>query len=134
MANANIIAIFKDTGLLVTIDIRTISDNELVVNTDDMIEMSDGAYKYDFTPYDETLDYLFICKANSGDRVFATNDSVSDLTKTAADISRNLSNNRAVIENNANGDGRLVTIYDDDGATILHQHNVSKNSFIRTPV
>lgn len=135
MSNANIIAIFKDTSLTVTIDVRTISDNALIINSADMTEMSDGAYKYIFTSYDESLDYLFICKANNGDRVFATNDSVSDLTKTAAELDRKLSTNKASITVAEDGTGiETVTIYDDDNETEIHKHTVSADKREREPV
>lgn len=85
MANMNIIAVFRDENLQVTIDIRKISDNSCIVSEDDMTEMSDGAYSYTFSSYDDTIDYLFICKASSGDRVYAVNNSVQDQTKTTVD-------------------------------------------------
>ena len=77
-SNINIIGIFRNTNLTVTIDIRTISDNELIVNAAEMTEMADGAYLYIFKTYDSSIEYLFICKDTLGNRVFATNDNYRD--------------------------------------------------------
>ncbi|MFU8773576.1 MAG: hypothetical protein ACNA8H_14310, partial [Anaerolineales bacterium] len=43
---------------------------------------------------------------------------------------RKLQSNKAVIS----PDDRLVTIYDDDGTTILHQFDVSADKRVRVPV
>jgi hypothetical protein len=117
----------------VTIDVRTISDNELVINTADMTEMSDGAYKYIFTSYDEDLDYLFICKAESGDRVFAVNDRVEDQIKTITTKDLKLSTNKATIVTGADG-VKTVTIFDNDGLTPITIHTVEPDMMDRTPV
>lgn len=51
-----------ETGLSsVTIRIRKISDNSLVITDEAMSEVGDGSYKYDFTTYDGTIDYVFRC-------------------------------------------------------------------------
>jgi hypothetical protein len=47
-----------------------------------------------------------------------------------ATIGRKLSSNKALIS----PDGRLVTIYDDDGVTILTQYQISADKLTRTPV
>ena len=47
-----------------------------------------------------------------------------------SDKSRKMQTNKAVISD----DGLLVTIYDDDGITVLHTFNVSSNQKIREPV
>jgi len=45
-------------------------------------------------------------------------------------LARQFDSNKAVISN----DGQLVTIYDDDGVTILHQFNVTPDKNTRTPI
>ena len=47
-----------------------------------------------------------------------------------SDKTRKMSTNKAVISD----DGLLVTIYDDDGETVLHKFNVSVNQKIREPI
>ena len=56
------------TGLSPTIRIRKLSDNSLVITDAAMTEVGDGIYKYNFSVYDESIDYVF--------RVDAATDSV----------------------------------------------------------
>lgn len=46
------------TGLSPTIRIRKVSDNSLVVTDDSMTEVGDGFYKYEFTQYSGSVDYV----------------------------------------------------------------------------
>lgn len=60
------------TGLSPTIRIRRVDTGALVVTDDSMTELGDGFYKYDFTIFDATLDYVFrsdgTATLNDGDR------------------------------------------------------------------
>jgi hypothetical protein len=49
------------TGLSATIRIRDLSDNSLVITDVSMSEVGDGFYKYDFSTYDNTVDYSIRC-------------------------------------------------------------------------
>jgi len=67
------------TGLSPTIRIRRITDDVLVVTDAVMNEMADGWYKYDFTGYDEEIEYAIRCDGGSAlggsDRYkYATNE------------------------------------------------------------
>jgi hypothetical protein len=51
------------------------------------------------------------------------------IAATESTLARKLQSNKAVISDNE----RLVTVYDDDGITILYQFDVSDDKYIRTP-
>lgn len=46
------------TGLSATIRIRNVSSTALVITDEAMTEVGDGFYKYSFTSYDNTIDYV----------------------------------------------------------------------------
>lgn len=48
-------------GLFPTINITRISDDMPVVLSGVMVELADGAYKYDFTDYEITSNYFILC-------------------------------------------------------------------------
>ena len=79
------------TGLSPTVRIRRVSDNALVITDAAMSEVGDGWYKYDYSAYDEELDYAIRCDGGSSltnaDRYkYAGNESYID------DIDTKLSN------------------------------------------
>ena len=125
--SANIVAIFNDVGLTVTIEIITVDDNVLVLGPVAMTEMSEGAYRYVFATYDESLEYLFVCKDQFGSKVFAINDSAGDQTRSS------LENNARIVDN---GDGtKTVTIYTEAGApNIEKQYTIATSGSIETKV
>lgn len=49
------------TGLSPTISILKVSDNSVVVNAQAMTEVGLGWYKYNYTDYDKSIDYVFLC-------------------------------------------------------------------------
>jgi len=49
------------TGLSPTIRIRDLSNNSLIVTDAVMSEVGDGFYKYDFTLYDASKEYVIRC-------------------------------------------------------------------------
>lgn len=53
------------TGLTPTIKIYRLSDKNLVVNGDNMDELGDGMYTYNFNSYDSDEDYMTVCDGGS---------------------------------------------------------------------
>lgn len=51
------------TGLLPTITIMNSSDSSVIVNQVVMSEIGNGGYKFDFTDFDESIDYFIVCDA-----------------------------------------------------------------------
>jgi len=71
MVTETITAFFTDegapaTGLTPTIRIRRLDTGALVVTDASMTETGDGFYKYDFTTYDNNLEYAIRCDGGSG--------------------------------------------------------------------
>lgn len=61
-----VVAYFTDsglpkTGLSSTIRIRKVLDNSLIITDAAMIEIGDGFYKYNFSIYDSTTEYIIRC-------------------------------------------------------------------------
>jgi hypothetical protein len=69
--NKYIIAKFLDdngnpaTGLVPTIVIQNIINDDVVINGSDMKEVGNGVYKYLFLTYDPNILYYFTCDAGS---------------------------------------------------------------------
>ena len=62
-----IVSTYETTGLSVTLDIYDLSDNSAVMSDTAMSEVSaTGVYKFNFTTYDSTKNYLYISDAGSG--------------------------------------------------------------------
>lgn len=83
MATTTVFTAFTNAGVpetgiapLPTIDIYRVSDNTLVVSSDNMVEITPGAgdggfYKYDFTAFDPAERYAFVIDAGAGATVDA---------------------------------------------------------------
>ena len=54
-----------ELGLSATVRIRKLSDDSLVVTDAAMSEVGDGHYKYDFTAYDENINYAIRCDGSA---------------------------------------------------------------------
>lgn len=78
------------TGLSPTITIRKVSDGSAVVSAQAMTEVGSGWYKYDYTGYDETLDYVFMADGGAGQPageryVFGATDGAGTMTQVLTD-------------------------------------------------
>ena len=123
------------TGLSPTIRIRDLADNSLVVTDEALTEVGDGFYKFLFTSYDETKNYVFRADRTStlvgADRyVFGSNEN-NEVTQV-----RKIQTNKWEIVNTQ------WIEFDDDGTTALRTYdlfdesgNPSKNAvFKRQPI
>jgi len=117
----NIISYFSDsgvpkTGLTPSITITKL-DGTVVINSQPMIEVSNGFYKYDFSAYDEDEDYLI-----SSDGGSALNDSDRYLSGTneTAGVGKILQ----IEKGNWKVYGNQMTFYDKDGTTELYKFNL----------
>jgi len=54
-----------ETGLTPTVTVRKVSDNSVVVNAQSMSEIGDGWYKYSWSSYDDTEQYVVIYNAGT---------------------------------------------------------------------
>ena len=135
----NLIAFFTEngtpkTGLTPTIDVVD-TDGNVKVNAQSMTEISLGFYKYDFTAYDETLDY---CMSADGGVTLANNDRYVFATNETAGVANILKISKNKWEMKAN----QLIIYDDDGTTALYTFDLKnqsggesmENVFSRAPV
>lgn len=108
------------TGLSPTIDIWK-DDGNQVVTAQAMTEIAGGFYKYDFTTYDETLDYCF--RADGTDTL-QTNErylfNTNEIGQATEDLTflRNIQGGRWKIENNQ------MIFYESDNETEVCRFNL----------
>ena len=124
MATTTILGLFEETGLTVTVDIRKISDNSLVVDGASMTELADGAYKYSFTTYDPTIEYYIVCTDEFDNKCFTINEGIGDIKKS-------LWNKKTL---SGTGDTYEEVLYDDDGTTPIRTHGLDKVGNVTTRV
>jgi len=112
----NIIAFFTEkgtpkTGLSPKINIWKL-DGTLVINAAAMTETAGGFYFYNFAAYDSSEDYAIradsVTLTGSDRYVFGSNQGVN------ADNALKILKNKMIINKN------IMTIYDDDGTTVLY--------------
>ena len=121
----NLITFFTEngdpkTGLTPTMSVWKV-DGTNVVNAQTMTEIAGGFYYYDFTTYDETLEY---CMRADGGVTLSNNDRYTFSTNETAGVSDILKiekNKWSIISNQ-------LIIYDDDGTTPLHTFNLKNSS------
>jgi hypothetical protein len=100
------------TGLSPTVSIWKL-DGTVIVNAQAMTEIAGGFYYYDFTTYDETIDY---CIRADGTSTLTGADRYKFSTNETADVGKILKiqkNNWAIVRNQ-------MIFYDDDGTTALY--------------
>jgi len=110
------------TGLLPTIRIRELATNTLVVTDAAMTEVGDGMYSYDFTTYDNDVDYGIRCDgtatlANSDRYVFGSNDVGIASTNTDTTV-KVLTGKWEIV-------GNQLIMYDTDGTTALYTYDLA---------
>lgn len=114
-------------GLLPTIRIRKVSNGDLIITDADLSELGDGSYKYIFSTFNPSIEYIFRVDgtnmlSNIDRYQYATNDSYND------DIRQEFNNNKDLIKNsktrfteklyNNSGDSVVrTTIISTDGTT-----------------
>ena len=54
-----------ETDLSPAINIRDVSDGSLAVNGDAMFEIGGGFYKYNFSPFFSSRDYVIVCNGGA---------------------------------------------------------------------
>ncbi len=121
----NIIAFFTNkgtpkTGLSPTLDVWKL-DATQVITSQAMTEIAGGFYYYDFSAYDEDIDYVIRADGTStlsgADRyVYSTNETagVGKILK--------IEKGKWIIE------GNQMKFYDDDGTTVLYTFNLQTKS------
>ena len=126
MGTLTITAFFTDkgnpkTGLTPTIRIRDVDSTSLEVTDENMSEVGDGWYKFNFTDYNEEKTYSFRADGTTTlvgtDRfVFGTNEN-NEVTQV-----RKVNTNRWEIVNTQ------WLEYDDDGTTVLRTYDLFDES------
>jgi len=120
----NIIAFFTEngtpkTGLTPTIDVWTL-DSTQVVTAQDMTEVAGGFYYYDFTTYDEDLDYVIradsVSLSDSDRYVYSSNET--------AGVGKILQ----IEKGNWEIKGNQMLFYDTDGTTVLYTFDLQNKS------
>ena len=131
-----------EEGLTPTIRVRRVSDGLLVVTDDDMDEIGDGWYRYDFVAYNSKINYVIRCDGGdtlpNSDRYMGSgsNDDWGQMfdgnitARETMELLRKIETNRAVIT----PDDTYTTIFDDDGVTPLQSFEISGECRVRTPV
>ena len=120
----NLIAFFTEngtpkTGLSPTIDVWTL-DGTQVVNAQAMTETAGGFYYYDFTTYDEDLDYVI-----SADSVTLTG---SDRYVYSSNETAGVGKILQIEKGNWEIKGGQMLFYDTDGTTVLYTFNLQNKS------
>lgn len=117
----NIISFFTNngtpqTGLSPKIDIWKL-DGTQVINNQSCTEIAGGFYYYNFTTYDEDVDY---CIRVDGTATLSGNDRYQFSTNETAGVGNilKISKNNWKIKNNQ------MLMYDDDGVTALYTFNL----------
>ncbi len=124
----NLIAFFTEngtpkTGLSPTIDVWKL-DGTQVVTAQAMTEIAGGFYYYDFTTYDEDLDYVIradsVTLTGSDRYVYASNETagVGKILK--------IEKGKWVVE------GNQMKFYDSDGTTVLYTFDLQNQSGVAT--
>ncbi len=124
----NLIAFFTEngtpkTGLSPTIDVWKL-DGSQVVTAQAMTEIAGGFYYYDFTTYDEDLDYVIradsVTLTGSDRYVYASNETagVGKILK--------IEKGKWVVE------GNQMKFYDSDGTTVLYTFDLQNQSGVAT--
>jgi len=88
------------TGLSPTISIWRTDTGALVINEASMTEIAGGFYKYDFSGYDQSLDYVFRCDGTS---------SIPNVERYAAGDSFDLDNTEDILDDTGEMQGKLPT-------------------------
>lgn len=136
-----------ETGLSATIRVRLVSDNSLTVTDEAMTEVGDGWYKYNFTGYNDSVDYAFRCDGSSTlsgtERyVFAGNENYKDdienaiwnATSSSHVTSGTMGNIMTDLKDEAFGKWTLdptaetLTLYKSDGTTVLKIFDLTSTS------
>lgn len=125
------------TGLSPTINIWE-DDGTQVVNTAAMTEIASGFYKYDYTNYDDTKDYIIIA---DGGATLPTHERYNYSSNETGSIKTDTEDLLKVQKNKWDINSNVLTIYDDDGITPLFQFDLkdkngvptSRNVFQRIP-
>ena len=130
------------TGLIPTIRVRKVSDGQLVVTDENMVEIGDGWYRYDFVAYDSKINYVIRCDGGASlldsDRYIGagSNDAWGQMfaggitSRETMELLRKIETNRAVIT----PDDSYTTIFDDDGVTPLKSFEITDDCRVRTPI
>lgn len=105
------------TGLSPTVSAWDVSDGSQDVNEESMSEIGGGFYKYDFTAYDETKDYVI--RADGG-VTLSGNDRYAVSTNETAGVGKILK----IEKNKWEIKGNQMIFYDDDGTTPLQTFNL----------
>ena len=127
----NIIAFFTQsgtpkTGLSPTISIWK-TDGTNVVNASAMTEVAGGFYVYDFSTYDENIDY---CIRADGTNTLSGSDRYLYSTNETAGVGNILK----VEKNKWEIAGNQMIFYDDDGTTALYKFNLKNKSGTPTEI
>ena len=112
-----------ETGLSPTIDIWDVPTGSGVVSGDTMIEIDGGWYKYDFSAYDNTKDYVIRCDGSAtlsgNDRyVFGSND-IGE-SNTNIEFVKNIEGGKWEIT------GNQMIFYEDDNTTEVCRFNLTR--------
>lgn len=80
-----------ETGLSTTVNIWQVNDNSLVVNSASMTEIASGFYKYNYTSFSNSLDYVVQCNGgatldNSERYLFGVSKSNTNYYSLSSDI------------------------------------------------
>ena len=109
------------TGLTPSIRIRNADTTSIVVADEAMSEIGDGFYKYNFSGYNESINYTIRADGGSGlsssDRYIASSNEIGAI-KTDTEKTLKIERNKWVIEN------FKLKYYDDDGTTILQEFDL----------
>lgn len=125
----NIIVFFTEsgnpkTGLSATIDIWKL-DGTQVITAQSMTEVAGGFYTYDFTTYDEDIDY---CIRADGSNVLTDTDRYAYSSNETAGVGNilKIEKGKWVVESNQ------MKFYDDDGTTVLYTFDLQNQSGVPT--
>lgn len=127
----NITTCFRNKGALATGLSPTISiwklDGTVIINNQAMIEIASGFYYYDFTTYDNTIDYVIVANGgatlvNSDRYVTGTNENDSLLKSINTDLAfiKKIEGGRWKIDTDTNE----MIFYEDDNVTEVARFNL----------
>jgi len=128
MAATWILSVFDNSGLTVNLDIYNISTDVKITGPVLMSEIgTTGVYKYYFTSYDPTVNYLFYSIDQTGTKSIGTADGSMDVKKSLF--------GKKTLQTIVDGSTYIETVYDDDGVTVLKAVDITTagSTQTRTP-